>query len=76
MIKKANSYDQAWDPIEQYDKSPRGFIQWKGTEACVDYTCECGETFHEDGDFLYEVTCPSCGSRYICSPFIELIQVK
>ena len=36
------------------------FIQWKGTEACFDLTCECGNRAHFDTDFAYYVRCPAC----------------
>ena len=40
------------------------FIQWKGTDVCLDFTCACGATGHLDTDFAYFVECPSCGAVY------------
>lgn len=40
------------------------FIQWKGTDACLELRCECGQTEHRDGMFLYHVKCIGCGSWY------------
>ena len=40
------------------------FIQWKGTEVCIDIRCPCGETSHFDGGFAYYLRCPSCGAIY------------
>lgn len=37
------------------------FIQWKGTDVCMDFRCECGEGGHFDGFFAYVVKCPGCG---------------
>jgi hypothetical protein len=38
------------------------FIQWKGTNVCMDWTCPtCGENQHTDGDFCYYLRCCSCG---------------
>lgn len=40
--------------------APNNFIQWKGTDVCIDLTCSCGRSTHYDGDFLYAWKCP-CG---------------
>lgn len=39
---------------------PHAFIQWKGTEACLDFICTCGRSRHYDEMFLYSITC-DCG---------------
>lgn len=39
-------------------------IQWKGTNACCDFTCDCGSRYHIDGDFLYAVKCSLCHRIY------------
>lgn len=39
---------------------PNVFIQWKGTDVCMDFYCECGARCHFDGDFAYAVKCPHC----------------
>ena len=36
------------------------FIQWKGTDVCLDFHCECGEAGHFDGDFAYQLRCGAC----------------
>lgn len=41
--------------------TPRCFIQWKGTDVCVDLYCTCGQSHHFDGYFLYAWKCPTCG---------------
>jgi hypothetical protein len=46
------------------DTRPDAFIQWKGTDACLDLYCICGEQFHFDGMFAYELTCGNCGQTY------------
>lgn len=40
------------------------FIQWKGTNVCMDFYCPCGEHNHYDDDFAYYVACKSCGAVY------------
>lgn len=42
----------------------RTFIQWKGTNVCLDFYCPCGVHSHLDEDFAYYVGCPGCGAVY------------
>ena len=50
-----------------------GWIQWKGTDVCVDLHCKCGHHGHYDGDFLYFYKCPACGSKYALGQNVKLI---
>ena len=50
-----------------------GFIQFKGTDLCMDINCSCGVVSHVDGDFGYNVQCPACGTAYQCNPHISLV---
>lgn len=45
-------------------RRPHTFIQWKGTDVCMDFHCECGAHCHFDGDFAYVVKCPHCGTAW------------
>ena len=54
---------------------PHGWIQWKGTDVCIDIHCTCGELSHFDGDFMYYIECPNCGKVYEANSHIELIHV-
>jgi hypothetical protein len=37
-------------------------IQWKGTEVCGDFHCECGGYAHVCGaTFMYQLKCHQCG---------------
>jgi len=40
------------------------FLQWKGTDACFDFRCDCGAVAHFDGYFAYYVKCGGCGQIY------------
>jgi len=41
------------------------FIQWKGTDLCMDFHCpKCGDHSHFDGMFGYFIECGECGQRY------------
>lgn len=50
--------------LEISHPEPHGWIQWKGTNVCMDVHCACGELTHFDGDFLYHVKCGACGKVY------------
>ena len=47
---------------EMTDVPPYAFIQWKGTDLCMDFHCECGAHCHFDGMFAYTVQCPHCST--------------
>ena len=48
--------------IEDNIDDPHAFIQWKGTDVCMDFHCDCGAQCHFDGAFAYAVKCPHCGT--------------
>jgi len=73
--KKAATSDEAWDIQERYT-GPHGWIQWKGTNVCMDVHCACGKMSHLDADFAYHVKCPYCGRVYFCNGHIELIELE
>lgn len=53
---------------------PKGWIQFKGTDLCMDVHCKCGELTHVDGDFIYFVKCVHCGTTYEINGHVELIE--
>jgi hypothetical protein len=53
-------------------EAPYGFIQWKGTVACIDLHCECGAHLHADTDFLYAFQCGECGAWWNVEPYVRL----
>jgi hypothetical protein len=50
-----------------------GWIQWKGTDVCIDLHCVCGHHGHFDGDFFYHFKCPQCGAKYTVGCNVKLI---
>ena len=54
---------------------PHAFIQWKGTDVCMDCYCVCGEQFHIDAGFAYAVQCRHCGKRFEMSAMIEMREI-
>lgn len=56
-----------FDPVPGTDATM--FIQWKGTDLCIDFQCPCESeenayAGHFDGYFAYYLQCPSCGAVY------------
>lgn len=74
--KKAKNTDEAWKIQERYKDQPHGWIQWKGTNVCMDVHCKCGAFLHVDDSFVYHIKCLECNTSYFCNGFIELIEVE
>jgi hypothetical protein len=76
-IEPPNLFDiaNAADPVPRGEGQPHGWIQWKGTEACVDLHCSCGAHGHFDGYFMYRVKCAHCGQAYAVAQNVVLAPV-
>jgi len=74
--KKAKNSEDAWNIQETYKGQPSGWIQWKGTDVCMDIHCKCGHMSHVDAEFAYNVKCPKCKTVYMCNGRIELIELE
>lgn len=46
--------------VDTSPERPYTFIQWKGTDVCLDFHCRCGASGHFDGDFAYNLRCTVC----------------
>lgn len=55
-----------------FEGLPHAWIQWKGTNVCMDIRCSCGKLSHLDCDFTYEIQCPHCKRFYAPNPHIRL----
>jgi len=75
-LKRAKNSDEAWKIQDMKEGQAHAWIQWKGTDVCMDVYCECGEHFHIDADFAYYVKCPVCKQVYMCNGHIELIGIE
>lgn len=71
MMKSLIDFD-SWS-IEQ--KGPHAYIQWQGTDACMDFNCICGESGHIDSDFLFHVQCVACKRMYEVECFVNLLEI-
>ena len=56
--------DEKWFDLRADPDETNAFIQWKGTDVCLDFNCECGGTCHFDGYFAYVIECPHCDKRW------------
>lgn len=74
--KIAKNSKEAWPLQETFEGKPHGWVQWKGTNVCMDIYCKCGHHSHIDADFAYHVKCPSCSKVYFCNGHIELIELE
>jgi hypothetical protein len=79
IVKFSNHYDWLKSQDESLSSSvkvkPFGFIQWKGTDACLDLHCFCGTHAHIDDEFVYYWKCKDCGRMYALSDHIRLIEL-
>lgn len=74
--KVAKDRDEARKIQETYAGKPHGWIQWKGTDVCMDVHCACGAHLHFDADFVYYVKCSHCKKVFMCNGHIELIEIE
>jgi hypothetical protein len=56
-------------------EGPHGWIQWKGTNVCIDLQCECGAAPHFDGEFFYYFRCADCGKTYAVGQYVKLVEI-
>lgn len=75
MIKKAKNKDEASKMQESYEGKPHGWVQWKGTDVCMDVHCKCGALCHIDADFAYHVKCMECKTVYFVNGHVEFIEL-
>lgn len=70
------AYKAAYDEVYKRTRGPGfGWIQWKGTDACIDVECLCGNVEHLDGFFQYGWRCGECHRIYALDPIIQLLPV-
>ena len=78
MTKKVWVY--SYEEVDKIYHKPEGsqcWIQWKGTDVCMDFEChKCDTQSHIDAEFTYFIKCPKCGTVYSCSPYVELVEIE
>jgi hypothetical protein len=73
---RAITTGEAWALQERWKGKPHGWVQWDGTNVCMDVHCACGYRSHIDAGFAYHVECPKCHRVYFCNGHIELIELE
>jgi hypothetical protein len=68
-------FDDVFPSLSVEHTKPYGWIQWKGTNVCMDVLCECGYHGHLDAMFAYHVRCPQCHTIYECDGYVTLRKV-
>lgn len=63
--------------MSDWDTSKEAFIQWKGTDVCMDLLCpKCGYHNHYDGYFAYTVQCAKCKTYYAMNQFVQFTETQ
>jgi hypothetical protein len=73
-------HHQYWNEVhepenKQWVGKPHGWIQWKGTDVCMDVRCICGARGHIDAEFFYHYKCLACGKTYAVGMNVPLIEL-
>lgn len=55
----AEAYDHATGCLHR-EPQTGVYVQWKGSDVCIDFRCLCGEKGHFDGLFAYALRCAAC----------------
>jgi len=58
------------------EDSTHGWVQWKGTDVCMDIHCTCGHFGHIDADFFYAYQCPKCYKKFAVGQNIKFIELN
>jgi len=69
-------YEKVYGRDFKHEDEPHGWIQWKGTDVCIDLHCKCGHHGHFDGYFLYYYECPECHTKYALGQCVKLIELS
>lgn len=65
--------DMRFPPDFSTMEGPHVFVQWKGTNVCMDFYCECGKQSHFDVDFAYAIRCPYCKRTWITPHTVSVV---
>lgn len=55
---------------------PDNFIQWKNTDVCMDFWCDCGNQMHLDGYFAYNVFCKECKTFWKMGQSVSMTKIS
>lgn len=72
---KSRPYPSYQPTPEDVEPDPHTFIQWKGTNVCMDIYCPnptCKAHGHVDADFVYTLKCRHCNTVYQVGQEVKL----
>jgi hypothetical protein len=73
MAQRANDLTTRTLAVDELPpNTPHAWIQWKGTEVCMDMHCTCGASDHIDADFAYFYRCSGCRKVYSVGANVRL----
>lgn len=70
----SNFCDQVYSQDFKRD-GPNVYIQWKGTQACIDLYCSCGLHGHVHTEYSWFYEC-ACGKKYALGETVKLIELN
>lgn len=75
MTDKKSPYEYQREVDPHPEDGTHTFLQWQGTNVCMDFYCKCGDTMHFDNYSLFFVQCSACKTKYIMSTYVRAIEV-
>ena len=66
-------YKKVYEENDPAPEGAHGWIQWKGTQVCIDLYCTCGAHLHTDEEFFYYFRCGECNQTYAVGQYVKLI---
>lgn len=76
ISKQVQFYEEVYSQDFNVDDIPHGWVQWKGTNVCIDLQCKCGYLGHVDAEFFYHYDCPKCHRKYAVGQNVKLIELN
>lgn len=74
-MKKTTTLEEANKLFDNHNNAS-GFIQWKGTDVCLDFHCpKCCTHNHYDDYFAYTIQCGGCKTNFALSPKVEVVEL-
>jgi hypothetical protein len=74
-VRRHNVFLKCEEADREVRAGPHAWIQWKGTNVCMDVHCSCGNLGHVDDDFAYYVRCSNCGKLWAMCANVRMIEV-
>ncbi len=73
---KADDLVARSEKADGLDGRPNTYVQWQGSDLCLDFNCPCGNWGHLDVGFLFALRCASCGRSWRIAPALLVSELK